>query len=69
MRDQLINLQPIAENDLTALASARAESLKTALLAIDETLQNRVVIAENLAVTREEGESIEMKVTLGSASD
>lgn len=69
IRDQLIDLQPISENDLTALASARAESLKTALLAIDETLQDRVVIAENEPVTREDGKSIEMKVTLGSASD
>ncbi|MCP4333687.1 MAG: DUF748 domain-containing protein [Gammaproteobacteria bacterium] len=69
LHNQLIELQPIAENDLAALASARAGSLKTALLAIDETLQDRVVIAENEPVTREDGESIEMKVTLGSASD
>jgi hypothetical protein len=69
MRDQLIDLQPVAESDLTALASARSGSLKTALLAIDETLQDRVVIAENLSVTRADGESIEMKVTLGGKSD
>jgi hypothetical protein len=69
LRDQLIDLQVVDENDLAALASARSESLKTALLAIDETLRERVLVVDNKAVTREEDQSIEMKVTLGSASD
>jgi hypothetical protein len=51
------------------LASARAETLKAALLAIDVNLQERVLIAENVAVTREDGEPVKMNVTLGSKSD
>ena len=69
LRDQLIARQVIDELDLAALASARAESLKTALLGFDETLQERVLITDNEVVTREADGSIEMKITLGSASD
>jgi hypothetical protein len=69
IREQLINSQVLDENDLAGLATARAETLKTALLAIDANLQERVLIAENSTVTRLEGESIEMQITLGGKSD
>ena len=69
LREQLIDLQVIGENDLDALAGARAEALKKALLEIDESLQDRIAIAENVTVTRAEGNSIEMKVTLSGKSD
>ena len=69
LRAQLIALQPVTEQDLTTLASARSMALKTALVAIDETLQERVLIAENLVVTREHGEPVKMPVTLGSKSE
>jgi hypothetical protein len=39
------------------------------LLALDVNLQERVLIAENLAVTRAEGEAVKMNVTLGGKSD
>jgi len=68
LRDQLIGLQVIDDNDLAALASARSEALRTALLAIDESLQERVLITENVAVTRKDEQPIKMKITLGSAS-
>jgi len=66
LRAQLIALLPITEEDLTKLASARSMALKKALVAIDESLQERVSIADNLAVTGEPGAPIKMAVTLGS---
>lgn len=69
IRKRLINLQVIGENDLAMLATARAETLKAALLAIDANLQGRILIAANLAVTRDDGESVKMNVTLGGKSD
>jgi hypothetical protein len=69
LRRQLIDSRVIDENDLASLATARAEALKTALLAIDESLQNRVLITENKAITREDGGSIEMQVILGAKAD
>ena len=69
IREQLINSQVLDENDLAGLATARAEALKTVLLAIDANLQERVLIAENITVTRLEGESVEMQITLGGKSD
>jgi hypothetical protein len=69
LRKRLIDSQAIDENDLARLATARAEALKTALLAIDESLQDRVLIAENKAITREDAGAIEMQVTLDAKSD
>lgn len=69
LRAQLIAMQPITEQDLTTLAGARSMALKTALVAIDETLQERVLITENLVITREQGEPVKMPVTLGSKSE
>lgn len=66
---QLIDLQLVGEQDLAELATARAIALRTALLAIDTKLQDRVLIAENTTTTGKEGEPIEMKVKLGSKSD
>lgn len=69
LRAQLIALQPITQQDLTSLASARSMALKTALVAIDESLQERVSIADNLAVTSEPGAPVRMAVTLGSKTE
>jgi hypothetical protein len=69
IRKRLIDSQVIGENDLAILASARAETLKAALLAIDVNLQERVLIAENVAVTREDDEPVKMNVTLSGKSD
>jgi hypothetical protein len=69
LRAQLVALQTITEQDLTTLASARSMALKTALVAIDESLQERVSITDNLAVTREQGALVKMAVTLGSKSE
>jgi hypothetical protein len=69
IHQRLINSQILGENDLAGLATARAEALKTALLAIDANLQDRVLIAENRTVTRLEGGAVEMQITLGGKSD
>ena len=69
LRAQLIEQQPITEQDLTTLASARSMALKTALVAIEESLQERVSIADNLAVTSEPGAPVKMAVKLGSKSE
>jgi hypothetical protein len=69
IRKQLIDAQVVDPQELSELATARAEALKTALIAIDENLQDRVLIAENTSATRQDGESIEMQITLGSKSD
>ena len=66
LRKQLIDRQTLENNALDNLASARANALKTALVKIDEGLNERVVIKENTAISKEDGESIEMKVTLSS---
>jgi hypothetical protein len=69
LRDQLIALMDIDDSELTALANARAGALRTALLAIDATLQDRVRITEPMAVARADDGQIQMKVTLGSKSE
>ncbi|MCG6888349.1 MAG: DUF748 domain-containing protein [Gammaproteobacteria bacterium] len=69
LRRQLIDSRVIDENDLASLATARAEALKMALLAITDSLQDRVLITENKAITRDDGGSIEMQVKLGAKSD
>ena len=69
IRKQLIEVQVVNAQDLSELATARAEALRAALLAIDENLQDRVLIAENATATRQDGASIEMQITLGGKSD
>jgi len=68
LRDQLIALLVIDDAELKALANARAEALRTALLAFDATLQDRVRISESVAVTRADNGQIQMKVRLDSKS-
>ena len=69
LRQRLIDLQAVDSAVLDGLASARAEALKSALLAVDADLQPRISIAENAAVTREEDEPIKMKIELTGKSE
>ena len=69
LRDQLVGLQEVDDLELASLASARAESLKTALLGFDESLMERILITDNLSISRESNGSVEMKVILGSVAD
>jgi hypothetical protein len=69
LRDRLIAAMIIDDSELAALASARAEALRTALLAIDATLQDRVRITESQAITPAADEPIQMKLTLKSRSE
>ncbi|MFT5611873.1 MAG: hypothetical protein ACI9LU_002381 [Polaribacter sp.] len=69
IRKLLIEVQIVEPQALAELATARASVLKTALLAIDAKLQNRVLITENTTATRTDGEPIEMQIKLGAKSD
>ena len=68
LRAQLIELQEVQQSDLDTLANARAEALKTALLAIDVGLQERVSIDEIQAITRAQDEPIKMQISLAGKS-
>jgi hypothetical protein len=68
LNQRLILLQELGPNALRDLADSRAKALKNALLSIQENLLNRIIIAENIAVTREEGGPIEMSVSLRAQS-
>ena len=68
LRARLIDLQDIQQSELDALANARAKALKMALVAVDVGLQERVSIAEILAITRAKDEPIKMKVSLTGKS-
>ena len=64
LNQQLALLQELDSNALNHLADARAKALQTALLAIDENLQSRIGIAENISVTGKKGEPVKMPITL-----
>lgn len=69
LRARLIELQALDDDALAQLAAARAESLKTALLAIDASLGERVALSGNTEVTATANDAIEMKVTLSAKSN
>jgi hypothetical protein len=69
IRDRLVEKQAIGDEDLAGLATSRAEALKSALLAADAGLQERISIVDNVAVTRAQGEPIRMKITLTAQSE
>ena len=64
LNQQLALLQELDSNALNHLADARAKALQTALLAIDENLQSRIGISENISVTGKKGEPVKMPITL-----
>jgi hypothetical protein len=69
IRKQLIHAQTLNQNDLDTLANARAQALKSALLAIDPALQERVIILDSMQITKPENQLIEMDINLGAVSD
>ncbi len=69
LHQQLIALQKLDSNALALLADLRAKALQTALASIDQGLQPRIVISESIAITRKEGEHIEMPVTLNTGME
>lgn len=68
LRRLLIDLQEVAEAELVALAVARKQNARAAILANDASLQDRIILGENRGVTRKEDEMIEMKLTISAAA-
>lgn len=69
LRSRLIEMQVVDAADLAQLATARAEATREALVAISADLLDRITIGENESVEREEGETVQMKLNLGSKSE
>jgi hypothetical protein len=65
--ERLLSSEVISNQDLTALAQARATAISTAFLASGEFNENRVVIAEPKEVESEDGEWV--KLELGVVAD
>jgi uncharacterized protein DUF748 len=66
---QLIDIEPVAEADLAALARARAENSRDALLLVDEGLSSRVSIGTLNAVERKDNEMIGIKLVLSTGNE
>ena len=66
LQRRLTELQPLEETELAELAKARAESVRAAVTASDETLDSRIRIIDLQGVTRDDDEMIQMKITLSS---
>ena len=65
--DRLLASEVVGEQDLTQLAHARAEAIRTAFLATGQFDESRIVMAEPKQVESEDGEWV--KLELGVVSD
>lgn len=65
---RLTDLQILPDTALANLARSRAENARSAILAIDESLQERIVIPVSKSVEKESDEMIRMKVALVTAN-
>jgi len=70
LRHQLIEIQALSEDELAALGSQRAESVRDAIVLIDSGLQDRIVLGEQEQISTKSDEDIRVKVrlTIGGAS-
>ncbi|MCJ7815035.1 MAG: DUF748 domain-containing protein [Xanthomonadales bacterium] len=70
LRHQLIEIQALSEDELAALGSQRAESVRHAIVLIDSGLQDRIVLGEQEQISTKSDEDIRVKVrlTTGGAS-
>jgi hypothetical protein len=66
IRRQLIELQPMTDSELAALANERSSNVRTALLAIDSLLESRIALGKAQAVEVKGDEPVKMKVTLAA---
>jgi hypothetical protein len=64
IRRRLIELQPMTDSELAALANERSSNVRTALLAIDSLLETRIALGKAQAVEAKDDEPVRMKVTL-----
>ncbi len=64
LRRRLIEQQTVTEAELAALATARADSVRTALVATDVSLAERIRMGQQQAVEADENGGVRMDVTL-----
>ncbi len=65
---QLVDSQPLTDAELIVLATERKENTRAAILATDESLQNRITLGSNQAMEKRSDENIQLKVTLSVGS-
>ncbi len=65
LRARLIEAQPLGEAELAALAAARAENVRQAILDSNAELDSRIAVNEPAAVDVDDNERVRMKLTLG----
>jgi hypothetical protein len=66
IRRQLIELQPMTDTELAALANERSANTRAALLEINAELDSRIVLGKAQAVAAKGDEPVRMKVTLAA---
>jgi hypothetical protein len=64
LRGQLIDAQPLGDEDLLSLAAAREDSIRQAILGVDTELGKRVASEAAATVDLDDNERIRMKLTL-----
>ncbi|MGA8205468.1 MAG: DUF748 domain-containing protein [Woeseiaceae bacterium] len=69
LRRRLIDREPVADEELAALATGRAQSVKAALLAIDATLADRISLGRPQALQAKADEPVRIKIALQAGSD
>jgi len=65
---QLVDLQALTDAELVVLAAERKENTRAAILANDQSLENRITLGGNQAVEKKSDESIQLRVTLSVGS-
>ena len=68
LRRRLVELQPVTDAELDALALERRNKTQAAVLAVNPDLQNRTRVGESQDVDSDQEEGIRMKVTLTAGS-
>jgi hypothetical protein len=69
LRKQLIDLQPLGEEELPGLGAARADNLRQAILDANADLDARVVVDAPESVTPDDEDRVRMKVKLSSGKN
>jgi hypothetical protein len=69
LRKQLIELQPLGEEELPGLGAARAGNLRQAILDANADLDARVIVDAPESVSPDDEERVRMKVKLSSGKD
>ena len=66
MRDRLLASEPISEQDLAELATARAQAISLAFLASGQFSEERIVIADSVELESEDGEWVVMELAVAA---